>query len=234
MKKHLPGFLGGLFLGVLVAFLLRTPLNLTNTSLKITGPDGEGSLTLEMTGSGIDYKEVLEKLFSDTSFLKPAAIGWLEQQQKIYPIDSMNLVNAVATQLCEPIPEQSLWELRIQKERECEEKPVVKQLRELARTKAMPFHYVGKVGAMGVPEDPQNQPKEQNANVCLNGEYYAKKLQVGNTHNDEVIEVQAFGSYVCTPAYRFPDIQLNPIDAKKLFKNIPLQKLQEVVIVPIE
>lgn len=232
MKNYLITFLAGLALGVLVMFLIGSPAIVTKTTLKIMGPKSWGSLNLSVEGEGVDYEKVLNEMFSN-KFFRDGALGWLAKQQKVFPLESEELATKIGTELCEPFPEEP-FEVKIRKKKQCADKPGVKQLRELAFGHKTPFHYVGNIGRMGVPERGQNKPTKGNANACKPGDYFAKRLQVGNTANTAMVEVQVSGSYLCTDASNFPDIQLNPEDARTLFPDAKLNKTEPVVIVPIE
>ena len=228
-------FFGGCLIGLVVMALLdRTviPFNPEEMSLSIAGPGGKGGFELAVQGRTIDYARVLEQLFSD-SFLSAAAAGWLAQHERAYSIDSEDLATAIATRICDPIPESPL-EAWLEKARECAEKPVAARLRELSSAHQAPFHYVGKKGNMGVPEKTEHQPAAGRANVCRAGPFFGKKLQIGNLLNNTVIEVEATGSYACTPAATFPTVQLSPLDATLLFPKVSLNRLEPVIIVPLE
>lgn len=86
---------------------------------------------------------------------------------------------------------------------------------------------------MGVPRRSENKPPVGVANVCKEGGFFGKKLQVGNLQNDNVIEVVATGFYICTD-FGFPDIQLSPDDALTLFPITKLSQKENVFIVPLD
>ena len=235
MKAKITIFFIGLVVGATLFFFTSknmVPQSPESTDLTLQGPDGYPSLRFKVTGSGVDYRKLLENMFSD-NFFRQGALSWLEQNQKSYSLSSTGLVTAVANSLCKPIPSSPLSE-RIRKEKECANKPVVHGLRELAFNRIEPFHYVGNLGKMGIPGRKSDQPKQGYANVCRPGEYVGKTLQVGNTAGSNVIEVVASGYYVCTDASSdYPDIQLSPDDANVLFPHTPFGKTEQVVIVPI-
>lgn len=235
MKNYVFTFFGGLIVGLaLMALMSKTimPISPKNTSLKITGPEGQGGFELNVEGEALDYAKILEQLFADR-FLRSAATGWLEQNEKVYPIESPAVVTAISTEICSPIPDSPL-EARLEKGRECAQKPVAARLRELSSEHKPPFHYVGIKGDMGIPERKKDQPPPGRANVCRDGPFFGKKLQIGNLFNNTVIEVEATGFYLCTPAATLPAIQLSPDDALQLFPKTALSKLEPVIIVPLE
>lgn len=49
---------------------------------------------------------------------------------------------------------------------------------------------------------------------------------------DRSIQVEALGSYVCTPHKVYPDIQLSGEDAARLL-NRPLGMLENILLVPL-
>ena len=131
MKSHVVTFFAGLIFGLsLMALLAKTvfPINPTKTTLQITGPEGKGGFSLKVEGEPINYEKVLEQLFTGT-FMRYGVTGWLAQKEKIYSIESEELVTAIATQLCGPIPESPPDE-KLRKEQECVNKPIVARLRE--------------------------------------------------------------------------------------------------------
>jgi hypothetical protein len=233
--KNILSLFAGVALGVLIMVLIghsSSPAQVKKTNLKITGPKDWGSLDFSVEGDGVDFEKVLNGMFSNT-FYRAGALGWLEEKQKIVPLESDSLATKIETDLCDPFPDQPL-DLKIRKKRECAAKPAVKGLRDLAFNRKRPFHYVGNVGRMGVPELTQNKPTKGYANACKPGDYYGKRLQIGNPENNAVVEVLANGPYACTDAANFPDIQLSPEDARTLFPNAKLGQTEPVVIVPIE
>lgn len=234
MKKELGLFIGGMAVGALLLFLIGrqfAPINPIKTSLKISGPDGKGAVELSVEGDSVDFARIMQKIFSD-EFLKHAAIGWLAEKQDIYKIDREELATAIETKLCDPIPDEPL-ETRLKLGKACADKVVAARLRALADRRLPPFHHVGQVGSMGLPGNQKHRPAQGFANVCKTSEFRGRKLQVSNPSNGNVVEVEATGYYECTPATRFPDIQLGVSDATTLFPGLPLQQLEKVVIVPL-
>jgi hypothetical protein len=235
MKQTISIFVAGVIAGALVMFLVGgqfSPKSPTKTMLKVTGPDGKSGFQLNVEGESIDYEKILNAMFA-SEFLKGAASTWLATKQNLYPIDSDTLVTAIATKLCEPIPDEPLAQ-RLAKGRECANKGVVSRLRALAFKRQPPFHYVGVDAQLGIPAHGANRPPRGRANVCRDGDFFGRKLQVANPRSGAFVEVEALGSYVCTPAVRFPDVQLSPEDARVLFGSISLNKFELVTVVPIE
>ena len=191
-------FLGGVVVGAILIFLFGSqfsPVNPTRASIIIKGPDGKGGFELNVTGEPVDYKSVLQGMFSD-EFLQPAAIGWLATKQRMYKIDREELVVAISKDLCDPIPEKPLSE-KIESGRKCAEKVVAARLRDLSDKRQPPFHHLGKVATMGFPGNRKHRPGQGFANVCKSGDFRGRKLQVSNPANQNVVEVEATGYYDC-------------------------------------
>jgi hypothetical protein len=235
MRKNVQVFFAGLILGVALMAILAPrvmPSSPTKSTLKILVPGGKGGIELNVEGDSVDYEKVLSQLFAD-DFMKDAAIKWLEKKERIYPIESPDLAAAISSELCSPIPDAPM-EARLEKGRECAQKPVVKALRELASEHRPPFHYVGITGKLGVPDDENDQPAKGKASVCRDSDFFGKNLQVVNPLDSTAIEVEATGYYLCTHAVTFPDIQLGSEDATRLFPKTVRRRLEDVIIVPLE
>lgn len=229
LKDHGPGFIAGVFVTALICFSLDTS-DQKGFSAKISATGAE----VATSGSGADPIKVLEKTLNDPT-RKGGILSLLEANHNVFSIDSLNLALAIESKVCEPFPNEPL-KLRLEKMQECANKPVIKALRQIAFDHKSPFHPVGSIGRMGVPRNLQNKPAEGFANVCKPGVYYGKKLQVRNQQNNEFIEVIANGTYSCPDATgnNFPDIQLNPVDAIKIFPNTKFATIEKVVIFPLE
>lgn len=229
-KTHIGiGFIAGVFVTALTWYALDTS-DQKEFSAKISTSGAE----VTSTGSGVDPIKVLEKILNDPD-KKGGILSLLETKHNVFSINSLNLVAAIESKVCEPFPNTPL-NLRLQKMQECANKPVIKALRQIAFDHKSPFHPVGSIGRMGVPRNMQNKPAEGFANVCKPGVYYGKKLQIRNQGNNEFIEIIANGTYSCPDitGNNFPDIQLNPTDAIKIFPNTKFASTEQVVIFPLE
>lgn len=224
------GFLAGLVLGVAGFWMvgLASSPNPGQGGLEVRGPGGS-SIRFEYATEGVDYLKILEDMFRHALF-RPGVEGWLREQHKIYPIESETVVTAIRTELC-PGAEPTDWAERFEWRRVCAEKPTVSSLRGLADGRQVPFHYLGRLGTMGIPSSPYTLPRGR-ANVCRNGPFHGKRLQVQNPLSDDAVEVDAHGYYVCATD-NFPDIQLSPDDASSLFSARPLARLENVLIIPL-
>jgi hypothetical protein len=234
MKAWWWPFIVGVAFGALVVLLVWKygPAQPRKTSLKVTGPDGKASIEFNVEGDSVDYSQLLNKMFDD-DFLRPAAIGWLGEKKKLYPLHEERLATAIAQELCEPIPDLPLEE-RLEKGKTCANKPVPSRLRALAFDHKPPFHYIGVPVKAGVPAEPRDQPQTHRANVCREGGFLGKRLQVINPRTQKTLIVKAANSYTCTGYVRFPGIQLSPQDATALFEGQPLAALEDVIVVPLE
>ena len=174
----------------------------------------------------IAHDKLLKDIFPQ-QFSKDGLMGWLADKN-IFAFEDERLVKALNERLCEAIPEQPL-DRKIKAAQDCANLPVATRLRELADKKWIPFHYVGVVVNVGVPER-EDQPQIGQASVCASSALRDERVELTNSRTGNRIEVQATGRYTCTGFTTYPDIQLNFEDAGKLFSE-PLGKYQEAVAV---
>lgn len=189
-----------------------------------------GSVSIETRGGAIDYRTLLEKLFQD-QFSRDGALGWLKERQKLYALTDPTLANALQTRLCEPIPDQPLTE-RMTRARVCADQPVASALRRIARDHAIPFHYVAIEARVGVQQSARHRPGAGRANVCRTGPLVGQRFQVIDESTRETIEVEAAGVYDCAVPDQFPDVQLDPDDATRLFQR-PTARVERALVVPL-
>ncbi|WP_413746555.1 hypothetical protein [Synechococcus sp. MIT S9507] len=225
-----PFFIGCAIGGALViAYGQFGPVNPTKAAWKIKAPGI--SIIINSEGEGLDYHAILEAMF-DNSFIKSAAIKWLGKEHNIYSLEEAELGEAIEESLCDEIPEKP-FEERLSKAKECAKKPVAAKLRELANSHQPPFHFLGFKGDAGFPAG-QGAPTKGHANVCKNGPFYGKQLQVVNPKNNTLVEVNASRSLGdCTGFGGRPDIQLGSHDAYTLFPGESLDITEEVIIIPL-
>ena len=180
------------------------------TRVSITGPDGIG-ITLD---GDTDYLEVLKYMYGH-ELLGPGMIGWLAEKS-VYPIDKPELVEALGKDLCEPIPDDPMEEL-MAKGKACADLPVARGLRELARQRKPPFHYIGSPVRVSKQVEEPHRPQEGQANTCREGPFYRRNIQVRSPIDEyKAVEVSASSSYACPPNPQ-AHIQLNEVDMAKLF-----------------
>ena len=187
-----------------------------------------GKIKIDAKLPKVNYEQLLEEIYSK-EFSKAGLMGWLNQK-KVFSFTDESLVTALNKDFCDPIPDEPL-DKKLDVGRKCASQPVAKKLRELAKSKEVPFHYVGVVVKVGIPKLDDQQPVGR-ASVCKNSEFLGQKIQLTNlrTKPNKSIEVLASGLYDCTGVGTTPDIQLNYKDAKELFL-VPLDKFQEAVAV---
>ena len=235
-KTQLPGkwkvvawaALVGFVLGLVVAtaFFSRGD---SRRSLRVTVPTADGSVSIDLAAENdaVSQADVLNQMFADP-FSRPSMLAWLADKD-IYEITSPQLVGALVNQ-CDPIPTEPLAEM-LAKQQECEAKPVVRALRDLAHTHSLPFHFVGREIDIGIPAA-KDQPAEGRANTCDGGEFEGRNIELTNPVTNSQVIVRASGSYLCTGVGRTAHIQLNQADAFKVFDG-PLDKYEQAIAVVV-
>ena len=197
-------------------------------TLSITA--GGLSMQLEAKGQEIAHEELLAQMY-ESDFVRAGLIKWLAHKD-IFHISDPGLAEALNKNLCGSIPAGPLPD-RMRAARECAEKEVVRNLRQIARRKEVPFHYVGKEVEIGIPSESEHQPRAGGANTCEEDDDLAgKRVELTNPLNQKKLEVQASGYYPCSGVGRTPDVQLNPADARKLVDG-PLKKYQSAIAVAL-
>ncbi len=206
------------------------PTNTNNVSFKLLGPDGKSSVEVKLSGDSIDYERILNELFAK-EFLREAAIGWLQQKQKIYSLSDERLASAIAD-VCGSLPPTTSLQDYMTKAKECANKAVVARLRTLAFDHRPPFHYIGIEAQAGFPARANERPPSGHANVCKDGGFFGKTVQVSNPIRSDIqpITVEADRQYVCTHLTSYPDIQLSKDAFTSLFGNKPLSSVENVII----
>ena len=206
---------------VLLTFLLGIAIGFAVakmgfTKVSITGPDGVG---IELDRN-IDHLQVLEEMLADPLMGK-GMIGWLAEKS-VYEISDPSLAIALNQDLCDPIPDSPM-EALMEKGDECASKPVAKALRDLARAKEPPFHYLGSPVRVSKQVEEPHRPSVGYANTCREGLFFRQDIQIRNPLDDgRIVQVKAQGSYPCPPSPR-SDIQLNEIDMSKLFDGAVME-----------
>lgn len=200
--------------------------------LNVTIPEGDVKVAdakVDVSSVAVGHEELLEGMFSEGA-LKDAVMAWLAGK-KIFSFDDPRLAEALENDLCAPITGESA-KARVAAAEECASKDLAAGLRVLAEQRKVPFHYVGTVVKVGVPNI-EDQPVSGRANVCRNSKLRTKKLELFDPQTSGRTEVVASGLYTCAGYSDYPDIQLNYADAKQLFQNT-LDKYQSAVAVPIK
>lgn len=217
-----------LFFGMILGAWLHSLMQGESSDMEASAP---GIATVKFKSQArSDYATVLRQLFADPK-QRGEVVAWLESNASIYAPTSHNLPDAVALAACESFPNEVNPDV-IAAKRRCAEKPNVRRFRQLASEHKPPFHYVGLLGAMGVPSG--SRLTQGMANACRPGDIFGKRLQVANPESGAQVEVTASGSYICTGALPTPDVQLSPEDARTLFPDRALAKTEQVLIVPLD
>ncbi len=230
--QQLPWAVAGIavVLAIVELFIIMRGMNPESVDLNITDPSGKAAVKLQVKAQQVSYDAILDTIFSKPDSVIAFGVNeWIREKKHMYPLDDERLASALASDLCDPIPESPIEE-HLRKAQECADKPTASRLRELAENHLRPFHYIGIQARLGIPEAPEDRPARGRASVCRELGLLGKHLEV--VVGERSIQVEASGSYACTGFTTFPDIQLSLEDAVKLFSR-PINKLEQVVVVPI-
>ena len=180
----------------------------THVNLKF----GDNQLEVKLDQEQIDAPTFLGNMFG-TDFSKSGVINWLREQQKIFHFEDPQIVEAFKT--LDP------------------DHPVSEQLFKLSSSKVGPWAYQIDTVKISIPEKAY-QPRSGTVNVCENGKYLGRELQLFNLDQSIKINVNATGKYACPPNYKYPDIQLNAKDAKKLLGYGNFSKYEKAVALIVQ
>ena len=217
LKKwnHLYSILVGMALMGIIWFGMS---NANSKQLKIS--IGDASLEMQAENMEIRHEELLDMVYAD-NFARGGLIEWLANKQ-IFEVANPDIVDVIATKVCAPIPEDD-WEMKLHFGRDCAEKPIVAELRRRADHRRVPFHYIGDIVTVGVPENPR--PSQGRAYACRDGIFWGKNVRLTNLNdNQRVVNVEVIGYYACTDPTA-PKIQLGEEDAIVLFEG-PTRKIE--------
>ncbi len=188
-----------------------------------------GDVTLEMQADNmeIEHEALLDSMYTN-DFTRGGLMAWLGSRQ-IFAAADLALVEAIATQVCEPIPENDR-EARLRLGRECASKPVVAELRRRADRRATPFHYTADVVKFGVPND---RPPQGRAYACRNGVFWGRTVQLSSLdYNRRSVRVEVTGHYPCVGP-SVPHIQLSEEDAVSLVGG-PTRRTEEALAIVVD
>jgi hypothetical protein len=181
-----------LAIGIAAVFLIqKTGTKTADIKMKF----GENELNIKLDQEVIEASEVLDKIFK-TEFSREGTLAWLKDHQHLYAPDDPDIMPAFDTMAFDQI--------------------VAEKLRQLSFRREGPWAYQLDTVSIGIPDSLKHQPKEGFANACGNGIYFMKNLRIYSMDQQREIEVIATGKYECPKLFKFPDIQLNPVDAAKL------------------
>ena len=223
------GVLGGLVLGYFIGVL--TPQEQLPDQVRSLRLDqfaialpGGSNVTFDIAESPVGHQSVLDGLFSTEDV---AVREWLAERD-MYSIHDRRLVGALNSRLCKPIPDHATTDEKRRSDELCADNDVVRDINELKRRRERPFHYVGTLIRVGVPEE---QPPRGTANVCKESELVGNQIQLTEERRRlNTIEVRATGVYACTGYVRYPDIQINADDARALFDRPPGEYEQAIAV----
>ncbi len=188
---------------------------------------GEATLEMQADDMEIKHEELLELTYSD-SFARGGLIDWLASKN-IFEVANPQLVEAITNDVCEPIPEDDREE-RLRLGRDCANRPVVAELRRRADRRRTPFHYIGDIVTIGVPD---LRPPPGRAYACRDGVFWRRHVRLTNLiDNARFINVEVTGHYPCTDPTA-PAIQLSEEDAVALFGG-PTQKYEQAEAIVVD
>ncbi len=203
--KNINYFITGvicLLIGIAIGFIfLKSGIKKSDIKWKF----GDNELNINLEQDLVDASAMLSKIFSE-DFSKKGTIAWLKENQNLYLPTDPDLVSTFTTLKYDHL--------------------VSKELRELSIRRVGPWSYQYDTVLIGIPAE-EDQPKEGFANVCENGDYFTQRLRILTMDQTLKIEVIATGKYECPAGLKFPDIQLNATDAKKLLGTINFSKYEQ-------
>lgn len=177
-----------------------------------------GALKLNSKKDLKDPDAILNALFANASS-RAASIDWLGSKQQIFALDDPKLIEAINS-LCPNRNKTDSGPKANSRQRlaQCLKSPCVQRLKELEKNHHGPFQDVGQDVSIGFPKRQQDRPQAGHANVCRDGDFVGSTLWLTDADGQNGITVVATGRYPC-PDSTYPDVQLNPADARKLFPN---------------
>ena len=184
------------------------------------------SVEIRAEGMEVKHEDLLNRIYGE-DFARAGLLGWLERKD-IFLVSDPNLV-AGLVEFCGDIPTKPL-QARLESGRACAAKPVVAGLRDLSDRRLPPFHYIGEIVRIGVPEE-ADRPPDGRANACRNGTFWRREVELTNPVNRKKITVEASGHYPCADPST-ADIQLSEADALELFET-PTQKYEQAIAVVV-
>ena len=172
--------------------------NLTRQGVKTTDirwKYGEAELVIDLEQDLASDETLLQKMFS-RPFSAAGAEGWLREERDLYRADDPALVQQLDT-----VDYNA---------------PVSTALRDLRNRRRGPWSYRTQEVNVGIPGG--GNPRRGYANVCESGIFRNQTIELFLPDDPaRKITVLATGRYRCPENYAFPDVQLNPADARELF-----------------
>lgn len=209
----------GLVLGFAIGLAVSSFLNVERISF----------LDIEMDFREVDDIQYLERVWEDETRRENYLV--LLAGKGVFLPSNPTVVDSIAT-LCDEIPRRPLEDY-LAAAQTCADKPVSHALRELAQKQEPPFHPIGRMVTIGVPES-SDQPPTGGANTCQNGDWFRRHVTLTNTLDGRQITVHATGHYgsgiICGSIVGAADLQLNEHDALQILDG-PLGKFEQVLAV---
>jgi len=187
-------------------FLSDTGTNSTGIKIKF----GDSEVDINLDAQEIDAITLLDSIFSD-DYEKLGPKKWLEENQGLYEYGDSRLVPLIATLDFDH--------------------PSSVKLRELRDAYSGPFAEKSQDVVLGFPGDSLTTPGK--ANGCATGpvSLLGRTVEIYQEGKaDKAISLKVSGTYECKykqqrddGSYRYPNLQISPQDAKKLFgtSNMP-------------
>lgn len=189
---------------------------------------GDATLEMQADNMEIEHEVLLDSMYTN-DFTRGGLMAWLASRQVFAAADPA-LVEAIATRVCEPIPEDDR-EARLRLGRECASRPVVAELRRRADHRETPFHYTGDIVRIGVPDA---RPPQGKAFACRDGVFWRRSVRLTNLNDNQRfvrVEVTA-GHYPCVDPTA-PQIQLSEEDAVSLFGG-PTRRIERAEAIVVD
>ena len=220
--NHVYSAVGGMALmGLICLFFVSAD----SSTLKVTV--GEATLEMQADNMEIKHEALLDSMYTN-DFTRGGLMGWLEGRQ-IYSAADPALVEAIATEVCEPIPEDDR-EARLRLGRDCASKEVVAELRRRADRREIPFHYTADIVRIGVPDD---RPAQGRAYACRNGVFWGRTVQLSRLNDSRrSVRVEVTGHYPCVDPTA-PDLHLSEEDAVSLVGG-PTQEIERALAIVVD
>ncbi len=212
---------------VAVIVIVVLVINRDSNSQKVTIPTPLGAIVVETNNGEIDPPKFLDSLYAD-NYTRGGLMQWLSDRN-IYSVDDPAFARALASQVCEPFPDDDL-DAKLRSEKECAEKSGIKELRQLAFKHEVPFHRVGEIVEISMPGIIQETGR---AYACYNSNYLGRTVLIINQRNymqQVEVEIDSKGRYSCKLSSG-PDIQLSREDALAVSDPFYGPKEKAIVIV---
>lgn len=221
--NHVYSVVGGMALmGIICLWFVSADSSTLKVSI------GEATLEMQADNMEIKHEALLDSMYTN-GFTRGGLMAWLASRQIFAAADPM-LVEAIATEVCEPIPEDDR-ETRLRLGRDCARKEVVAELRRRADLRQIPFHYTGDIVRIGVPD---TRPPQGEAFACRDGVFWRRTVRLTNLNDNQrfvLVEATA-GHYPCVDPTA-PQIQLSEEDAVSLFGG-PTRKIEEAEAIVVD